>query len=65
MKFPFLILLGCIVLFGVVLYFIKKSHDRTTPKDEKKPELETTQEEVITPTPVKKKRVYKKRVKKV
>lgn len=65
MKFLFLILLGCIVLFGVVLCFIKKSHDKTTPKDETKPELEITQEEVITPTPVKKKRVYKKRVKKV
>ena len=47
----------------LALYFIKKQHDNFTSEVIETPEPEVIQEEV-TPTPVKKKRVYKKRVKK-
>ena len=48
----------------VVLHFIKKQHNKFTSEVTKTPEPEVVQEELIAPAPVKKKRVYKKRVKK-
>ena len=47
----------------VAIHFIKKQHDKFTSEVTEIPEPKVVQEEVI-PTPVKKKRVYKKRVKK-
>jgi hypothetical protein len=47
----------------VAIHFIKKHHDKFTSEVTEIPEPKVVQEEVI-PTPVKKKRVYKKRVKK-
>jgi hypothetical protein len=61
--FSFLIVL--IWFFGMwgVIYFIKKHHDKYTSEVTEIPEPKVVQEEVIL-TPIKKKRVYKKRVKK-
>ena len=61
----FIFLIVLIWFFGmwVAIHFIKKQHDKFTSEVTEIPEPKVVQEEVI-PTPVKKKRVYKKRVKK-
>jgi hypothetical protein len=61
----FIFLIVLIWFFGmwVAIHFIKKHHDKFTSEVTEIPEPKVVQEEVI-PTPVKKKRVYKKRVKK-
>jgi hypothetical protein len=61
--FIFLIVVIWFFVMYLALYFIKKQHDNFTSEVIETPEPEVIQEEV-TPTPVKKKRVYKKRVKK-
>ena len=62
-----LIILILVILFasiGVAFHFMKKEHEKTTSKVVDTPKPEVVEEEVV-PAPVKKKRVYKKRVKKV
>ena len=63
MKVIFLCL-GLIVLFGCIFFIIKKQREKTIQIDEVeiKPDIFIKPE--VTPIPVKKKRVYKKRVKK-
>ena len=48
---------------GIAFHFMKKQHENATPKVVDTPKPEVVEEEVV-PAPVKKKRVYKKRVKK-
>ena len=61
--FIFLIVVIWFFVMWIALHFIKKQHDKFTSEFIETPEPEVAQEEVV-PAPVKKKRVYKKRVKK-
>jgi hypothetical protein len=59
----FLIVVIWFFVMWFALRFIQKQHDKFTSEVIKTPEPEVVKEEVV-PAPVKKKRVYKKRVKK-
>jgi len=59
----FLIVVIWFSVMWVALRFIQKQDDKFTSEVIETPEPEVVQEEIV-PAPVKKKRVYKKRVKK-
>jgi hypothetical protein len=59
----FLIVVIWFSVMWVALRFIQKQHDKFTSEVTETPEPEVVKEEVV-PAPVKKKRVYKKKVKK-
>ena len=59
----FLIVVIWFSVMWVALRFIQKQHNKFTSEVIETPEPDVVKEEVV-PTPVKKKRVYKKRVKK-
>ena len=61
--FIFLIVVIWFFIMWISLHFIKKQHDKFNSEVIETPEPEVVQEESV-PAPVKKKRVYKKRVKK-
>ena len=54
-----LLCLSLVLLFSVIIYIIKKQHEEPTLTDNK-PEM--VKEPEVTPNPVRKKRVYKKRI---
>lgn len=62
--FIFLIVVIWFFAMWLALHFIRKQHDKFTSEVTETSEPEKVQEEEIVPAPVKKKRVYKKRVKK-
>jgi hypothetical protein len=64
MKVIFLCL-GLIVLFGFIFFIIKKQREKTIQIDEVEIKPDIIIDSEVIPISVKKKRVYKKRVKKI